>query len=86
MSKTETASCESCGASIEAGAEECPECGNSPGDVVRNAGVLVVFVGGATTTVNIPAGAAIVALGVVVAAVGRIKTFEVSEWDLNISD
>lgn len=85
MSQTETAPCKSCGARIEEGTEECPECGNSPGDVVRNVGVVMVFVGGAATTVSIPAGVGIIGVGVVVAAVGRLKTFEASEWDLNLS-
>jgi hypothetical protein len=46
----------------------------------------MVFVGGAATTVSIPAGVGIIGLGVVVAAVGRLRTFEASEWDLNLSE
>ena len=86
MSETETVPCKSCGARIQEGTEECPECGNSPGDVVMKAGVVMVFVGGAATTVSILAGAAVVGIGVVVAAIGRLRTFEASDWDLNISD
>jgi hypothetical protein len=85
VSETKTVACESCGARIEEGAEECPECGNAPGDVVRNAGVIMVFVGGAATTVSVPAGIGIVGVGVVVAAVGRLKKFEASDWNLNLS-
>lgn len=85
MSETETVACKSCGARIEEGAENCPECGNSPGDFVMRAGVLIVFVGGAATTVSIPTGIGIIGVGVVVAATGRLRTFEASEWDLRLS-
>ena len=84
MSKTETVPCKSCGARIEDGAEKCPECGNAPGDIIRNAGVVTVFVGGAATTVNVQAGVGIIAIGVVVAAIGRLGTFEASDWDLRL--
>ncbi|MDZ7687625.1 MAG: hypothetical protein U5J64_02685 [Halobacteriales archaeon] len=83
--ETETARCEACGARIAAGTEECPECGNAPGDFVTNVGVGIVFVGGAATTVSIPAGVAIVAVGVIVAGLGRFRTFEASEWDLKLN-
>ena len=85
VSETETVSCKSCGTQIEKGTEECPECGNAPGDMVANIGVGIVFVGGAATTVSIPAGVAIVAAGVAVAAVGRFRTFEASDWDLKLN-
>lgn len=78
------ASCEACDARIEAGAEECPECGNAPGDAIANVGVVTVLVGGMMTTVNIPAGIGIGAVGVAVAAVGRLMTFEASEWDFSL--
>jgi hypothetical protein len=84
VSETETVPCKSCGARIEDGAEKCPECGNAPSDIIRNAGVVTVFVGGAATTVNVQAGIGIIAVGVVIAAVGRLGTFEASDWDLRL--
>jgi uncharacterized OB-fold protein len=80
------ASCEACGARIEPGTERCPECGNSPGYVIASLGVATTFVGGMSTTVSVPAGVGVGAVGVAIAAVGRFGTFEASEWDTTLSD
>lgn len=82
----ETASCESCEARIEPGTEQCPECGNSPGDAIASVGVAIAFVGGMSTVINVPAGVGVAAVGIAIAAVGRFGTFEASEWDMALLD
>lgn len=82
----ENPSCEACDARIKPGTEECPECGNSPGYVIASLGVATVFVGGMSTTISVPAGAGVAAVGVAIAAVGRFGGFEASDWDLSLLD